>query len=153
MQKTDQLLKLENQLCFQLYSASRMMTKLYQPLLKPLGITYPQYLVMLVMWEKPIGSKFTVSEIGDLLLLDSGTLTPLLKRLELKRVIQRQRDSEDERQVIVRLTPSGEALKQQARKIPEKLLCQVGKKSDVLMQMRESLKELVTDMQATVESE
>lgn len=147
MQKTDQLLKLENQLCFQLYSASRMMTKLYQPLLKPLGITYPQYLVMLVLWEKPIGSKFTVTEIGDLLFLDSGTLTPLLKRLELKRIIQRQRDSEDERQVIIRLTPAGEAMKQQARKIPEKLMCQAGKNMADVAGMRESLKVLVGDMQ------
>lgn len=146
MQKSDQLLKLENQLCFQLYSASRMMTKLYQPLLKPLGITYPQYLVMLVLWEKPIGSKFTVTEIGDLLFLDSGTLTPLLKRLELKRIIQRQRDSEDERQVIIRLTPAGEALKQQARKIPEKLMCQTGKRMEDVAGMRESLKLLVDDM-------
>lgn len=153
MQKSDQLLKLENQLCFQLYSASRMMTKLYQPLLKPLGITYPQYLVMLVLWEKPIGSKFTVTEIGDLLFLDSGTLTPLLKRLELKRVIQRQRDSEDERQVIVRLTPAGEALKQQARKVPEKLMCQVGKKAEDIGAMRESLKELVASMQVLQEDE
>lgn len=146
MQKSDQLLKLENQLCFQLYSASRMMTKLYQPLLKPLGITYPQYLVMLVLWEKPIGSKFTVTEIGDLLFLDSGTLTPLLKRLELKRIIQRQRDSEDERQVIIRLTPAGEAMKQQARKIPEKLMCQTGKNMADVAGMRESLKVLVGDM-------
>lgn len=146
MQKSDQLLKLENQLCFQLYSASRMMTKLYQPLLKPLGITYPQYLVMLVLWEKPIGSKFTVTEIGDLLFLDSGTLTPLLKRLELKRIIQRQRDSEDERQVIIRLTPAGEAMKQQARKIPEKLTCQTGKNMTDVAGMRESLKVLVGDM-------
>jgi MarR family transcriptional regulator, organic hydroperoxide resistance regulator len=150
MQKSDQLLKLENQLCFQLYSASRMMTKLYQPLLKPLGITYPQYLVMLVLWEKPIGSKFTVTEIGDLLFLDSGTLTPLLKRLELKRIIQRQRDSEDERQVIIRLTPAGEALKQQARKIPEKLMCQTGKTMEDVAGMRESLKFLVDDMLRTV---
>jgi len=138
----DELLKLDNQLCFQLYSASRLMTKIYQPLLKPMDLTYPQYLVMLVLWEMPIGHKFTVTMLGERLQLDSGTLTPLLKRLETKRLIQRQRSHEDERQVWVRLTALGESLKQQAKRVPEKLLCEAGVKSEEVVVMRELLKKL-----------
>ena len=148
MSKTDELLRLDNQLCFQLYSASRVMTKLYQPLLKPLDLTYPQYLVMLVMWEMPIGHKFTVTSLGERLNLDSGTLTPLLKRLESKRLLQRQRSSEDERQVWVRLTALGESLKQQAKKIPEKLMCQTKISADDIAQVRETLKNLFGSLDA-----
>mgnify|MGYP005987264791 CR=1 FL=1 len=140
--KADELLKLDNQLCFQLYSASRLLTKLYQPLLKPLDLTYPQYLVMLLMWEMPMGHKYTVTTLGERLMLDSGTLTPLLKRLETKRLIQRQRSHEDERQVWVRLTALGESLKQQAKRVPEKLLCETGIEEEEVIQMRESLKRL-----------
>lgn len=142
--KADELLKLDNQLCFQLYSASRMMTKLYQPLLKPLDLTYPQYLVMLVLWEQPMGHKFTVTELGERLFLDSGTLTPLLKRLETKRLIQRQRSSEDERQVWVKLTTSGEGLKQQARRVPEKLMCETQMEVDEIAPLRETIKQLIS---------
>lgn len=141
--KADELLKLDNQLCFQLYSASRLMTKLYQPLLKPLDLTYPQYLVMLVLWEQPMGHKFTVTELGERLYLDSGTLTPLLKRLEAKRLIQRQRSSEDERQVWVKLTTSGEGLKQQAKRVPEKLVCETNMNVDDIAPLRESIRELI----------
>lgn len=141
--KADELLKLDNQLCFQLYSASRLMTKLYQPLLKPLDLTYPQYLVMLVLWEQPMGHKFTVTELGERLFLDSGTLTPLLKRLEAKRLIQRQRSSEDERQVWVKLTTSGEGLKQQAKRVPEKLVCETNMSVDDIAPLRESIRELI----------
>lgn len=138
----DELLKLENQLCFQLYSASRLMTKIYQPLLKPLDLTYPQYLVMLVLWEMPMGHKFTVTMLGERLKLDSGTLTPLLKRLESKRLIQRQRSHEDERQVWVRLSALGESLKQQAKRVPEKLMCEAGVKNKEVAVMRDMLKKL-----------
>lgn len=148
MSKTDELLRLDNQLCFQLYSASRVMTKLYQPLLKPLDLTYPQYLVMLVMWEMPIGHKFTVTSLGERLNLDSGTLTPLLKRLEAKRLLLRQRSSEDERQVWVRLTALGESLKQQAKKVPEKLMCQTKISADDIAQVRETLKNLFGSLDA-----
>lgn len=141
--KADELLKLDDQLCFQLYSASRLMTKLYQPLLKPLDLTYPQYLVMLVLWEQPMGHKFTVTELGERLYLDSGTLTPLLKRLEAKRLIQRQRSSEDERQVWVKLTTSGEGLKQQAKRVPEKLVCETNMSVDDIAPLRESIRELI----------
>ena len=141
--KADELLKLDNQLCFQLYSASRLMTKLYQPLLKPLDLTYPQYLWMLVLWDQPMGHKFTVTELGERLFLDSGTLTPLLKRLEAKRLIQRQRSSEDERQVWVKLTTSGEGLKQQAKRVPEKLVCETNMSVDDIAPLRESIRELI----------
>ncbi|MGS0740715.1 MarR family winged helix-turn-helix transcriptional regulator [Glaciimonas sp. GG7] len=116
---SDSLL-LDNQLCFALYSASLTMTKIYKPLLQSLGITYPQYLVMLTLWER---DKVTVSEVGERLYLDSGTLTPLLKRLELNGLVRRQRAVNDERQVIVSLTDMGKNLRQQAQTIPQQVSC------------------------------
>jgi DNA-binding MarR family transcriptional regulator len=114
-----QALQLENQLCFALYSTSLAMTKLYKPMLDALGLTYPQYLVMLVLWEE---DGLMVSEIGERLFLDSGTLTPLLKRLEAAGFIARMRDVEDERRVRVKLTVSGRDLKAQAAEIPACML-------------------------------
>ena len=111
----DQALQLDNQLCFALYSASLAMTKLYKPLLDELGLTYPQYLVMLVLWE---GDGLMVSELGQRLSLDSGTLTPLLKRLEASGLISRLRDVQDERRVHIRLTAAGRKLKARAAKVP-----------------------------------
>jgi len=111
----DQLLHLDNQLCFALYSASLAMTKLYKPLLDELGLTYPQYIVMLALWET---DGLTVSQLGDRLTLDSGTLTPLLKRLEASGLVSRVRDVNDERRVHVTLTTAGRRLKQRAQKIP-----------------------------------
>ncbi|AEI79129.1 transcriptional regulator MarR family [Cupriavidus necator N-1] len=113
-------LLLDRQLCFALYSSSLAMTKLYKPLLSELGLTYPQYLVMLVLWET---ETLTVSELGARLALDSGTLTPLLKRLETARLVTRTRDAADERRVLVSLTDSGRALRQRAEHIPEQMLC------------------------------
>lgn len=115
--KTDWLL-LDQQLCFALYSTSLAMTKLYKPLLAPLGLTYPQYLALLVLWER---DGLTVSELGERLFLDSGTLTPLLKRMEVAGWLQRERATVDERRVIVSLTAEGRALRQKARPIPLKL--------------------------------
>lgn len=115
----DSALRLDNQLCFALYSASLAMTKLYKPLLEPLGITYPQYLVMLVLWES---DGVMVSEIGERLFLDSGTLTPLLKRLETAGLLTRLRDADDERRVRIKLTAAGRALKRQAAEIPACIL-------------------------------
>ena len=109
------MLQLDNQVCFALYSASLAMTKVYQPLLESIGLTYPQYLVMLVLWE---GDGLTVSELGARLFLDSGTLTPLLKRLEAADLIARLRDVQDERRVRITLTPSGRALRERAEAIP-----------------------------------
>ena len=101
-------LLLEQQLCFSLYAASREISKTYREKLEPLGLTYPQFLVLLVLWEK---DNVSISEIGDRLLLDSGTLTPLLKRLEALGHVKRQRGTADEREVLVRLTKSGLALR------------------------------------------
>ena len=111
----DVTLQLDNQLCFALYSASLAMTKVYKPLLEAIGLTYPQYLVMLVLWEK---DGLMVSTIGDQLNLDSGTLTPLLKRLETSGLLTRLRTVEDERRVHISLTAAGRALKVRAAAIP-----------------------------------
>lgn len=111
----DEALHLDHQLCFALYSASLAMTKLYKPLLEDLGLTYPQYLAMLVLWET---DGVTVSELGDRLHLDSGTLTPLLKRLEVAELVTRLRDVQDERRVLIRLTAAGRKLKSRAARIP-----------------------------------
>ncbi len=109
------LQRLDHQLCFALYSASLQMTKLYQPVLRPLGLTYPQYLVLLVLWET---DALGVGELGVRLFLDSGTLTPLLKRMETAGLLSRDRDADDERRVIVMLTARGRALRRKAEGIP-----------------------------------
>jgi MarR family transcriptional regulator, organic hydroperoxide resistance regulator len=108
-------LRIDNQLCFALYSASLAMSKVYKPHLDALGLTYPQYVVMLVLWEQ---DGLTVSDIGERLFLDSGTLTPLLKRLEAASLITRTRDSADERRVLITLSPQGRRLKARAATIP-----------------------------------
>jgi MarR family transcriptional regulator, organic hydroperoxide resistance regulator len=115
-----QWLRLDHQLCFALYSSSLAMTKLYKPLLEPLGLTYPQYLVMLVLWEQ---DGISVSTLGQRLSLDSGTLTPLLKRLEAGGLIARRRAVDDERRVDISLSEAGKALKTQALHIPPRLAC------------------------------
>lgn len=112
---TDAMLLLDNQLCFALYSTSLAMTKLYKPLLDELELTYPQYLAMLVLWEQ---DGLSVSELGERLFLDSGTLTPLLKRLESAGLVARLRDVQDERRVHISLTAAGRKLKSRAARIP-----------------------------------
>lgn len=112
-------LKIKDQYCFPLYALSREITQLYRPLLTTLDLTYPQYLVLLVLWEESIQ---TVNQLGEKLHLDSGTLTPLLKRLEQKQLIQRRRSERDERVVEVSLTAEGKALEQQASCIPTQLM-------------------------------
>lgn len=114
-----QALLLDNQLCFALYAASLAMTKLYKPLLAELGLTYPQYLAMLVLWER---DGLMVSELGERLALDSGTLTPLLKRLETNGLVARIRDVEDERRVHITLTAAGRKLRARAKPIPDCIL-------------------------------
>lgn len=116
---TDKLLKLDNQLCFAVYSTSLAMTRLYKPLLDELGLTYPQYLVMLALWENEGG---TVSELGEQLSLDSGTLTPLLKRLEASGLVTRLRDAVDERRVRITLTSAGRQLRLRAADVPACML-------------------------------
>lgn len=111
-------LKLENQLCFPLYACSKEVIRRYKPYLDRLDLTYTQYIAMMVMWEK---KEVNVKELGNALYLDSGTLTPLLKKLEEKKYVVRKRSREDERNLIVSITPEGEALKEQAVRIPEEL--------------------------------
>jgi DNA-binding MarR family transcriptional regulator len=111
-------LKLENQLCFPVYAASRLITRIYQPYLDEIGITYPQYLVLLVLWEK---DEVTVNEISRKLFLNTNTTTPLLKRLEAQGLVTRQRSGVDERKVIIALTAKGKKLQSRAAGIPGKL--------------------------------
>ncbi|QNK57158.1 MarR family winged helix-turn-helix transcriptional regulator [Paenibacillus sp. PAMC21692] len=115
-------MKLDNQICFAIYASSREITKLYRPLLQNLGLTYTQYVTMLALWEK---DNATVSELGTKLYLDSGTLTPLLKKLEAAGLVKRTRDKKDERSVLVTLTPDGEALREKAIDIPGQLACKL----------------------------
>ena len=129
-------LRLADQLCFSLYAASRAMTATYGPLLAPLGLTYPQYLVMLVLWET---DGVAVKSIGEALALDSGTLTPLLKRLESQGLVRRERSTTDERVVAVFLTADGKKLKVRARAIPEKLLACTGARADDIAKLRDEL--------------
>ncbi len=133
----DQALQLDHQLCFALYSASLAMTKLYKPLLADLGLTYPQYLALLALWERD-GQQ--VSELGERLFLDSGTLTPLLKRLESAGLVRRARSSDDERRVHIHLTPDGHALKARAAAVPGCVLqatqCSLGEVIEMTRQLQ-----------------
>lgn len=135
----DDWLALDHQLCFALYAASLAMTKRYKPLLEPLNLTYPQYLVMLVLWAED-GS--TVSQLGDRLTLDSGTLTPLLKRLESQGLVQRLRDAADERRVRLQLTAAGRALKRRAAAVPREIARASGCGLDELASLTRRLTEL-----------
>lgn len=116
-------LKLEDQLCFAVYACAREITKLYHPLLKELGLTYTQYVTLLALWEQ---DHVTVKKLGARLYLDSGTLTPLLKKLEAMGLLTRKRDKKDERSVIIALTEQGVLLKAKVLDIPKKLFCQAG---------------------------
>lgn len=137
------LLTLDKQFCFSLYSASLAMTKTYKPLLEKIGLTYPQYLVMLVLWQQ---DDVLVKEIGELLFLDSGTLTPLLKRLEAAELIQRTRDAEDERQVRITLTTQGKQLKKLAKNIPAEVMCASGQPAETLLKLRSELTKIRDDL-------
>jgi MarR family transcriptional regulator, organic hydroperoxide resistance regulator len=116
---TDLPLLLGNQLCFAIYSTAHAFNRVYKPLLDQLGLTYPQYLVMLVLWER---DGVPLKDIGERLFLDSGTLTPLLKRLEAASLVKRTRSTEDERQVLIALTSQGQALREKARAVPDAIL-------------------------------
>jgi MarR family transcriptional regulator, organic hydroperoxide resistance regulator len=138
-------LALDHQLCFALYSASLAMTKLYKPLLEPLDLAYLQYLVMLVLWE---GDGVTVSALGERLALDSGTLTPLLKRLEAAGLVQRLRDAADERRVLLQLTAAGRALKARATAVPPAIAsasgCSLSELSELTSRLQ-ALRQQLTD--------
>ena len=129
-------LKLENQICFSIYAAAREMTKMYKPLLEKLDVTYPQYLVLLVLWET---DSITVNEMGQKLYLDSGTLTPMLKRMESAGLLYRHRSSEDERRVIISLTDKGKAAQEDASSIPHQLVDQLGMDQEELIEFKASL--------------
>lgn len=133
--RNDPLL-LSNQLCFALYSATLAMTRVYRPLLETLDLTYPQYLVMLLLWEE---DGRTMKELGEHLHLDSGTLTPLLKRLEGQGLLGRSRDPKDERLVRVVLTPEGTALRQRAQAVPPRIFQATGCSAPELASLREAL--------------
>ena len=136
-------LALDRQFCFALYSASHAMTKTYKPMLDRLGLTYPQYLVMLVLWEQ---DAILVKDIGARLFLDSGTLTPLLKRLESNGLVSRNRNPLDERQVRVALTDQGRALRADAEAIPAQVLCASGQELSSLGSMRSELARVRDDL-------
>lgn len=138
-----ELLKLDNQLCFALYACSREINKLYKPYLDNLGITYTQYVTLLVLWEK---DNLTVKELGVKLHLDSGTLTPLLKKLESVDIIKRIRDTEDERNVYVKLTDKGSKMKEKALEIPGKVFCGTGLSLEEALSLKENLKHLLANL-------
>lgn len=132
-------LQLSNQVCFALYRASRAVTQLYRPVLDELGLTYPQYLVMLVLWER---GQISVKDLGQALDLDSGTLSPLLKRLESAGLVSRSRRADDERSVDVALTAAGRLLRIRAESIPRRLACATALQPDELISLRSTLTEL-----------
>lgn len=139
-------LHLENQFCFSLYSLSRRVTQKYTQLLKPLNITYPQYLVLLVLWQHREAGQCSIN-IGQLtqaLNLDTGTVTPLLKRMEAKKLLTRARSTKDERIVVITLTKAAIALREQAKKIPQSLLCQSSVEPQEVFEMRDKLKQMLS---------
>lgn len=145
----DQVLALDNQVCFALYAANRAVTARYRPLLNELGLTYPQYLVMLVLWEQgDAGAGPRVSDLGARLRLDSGTLTPLLKRLEQQQLLQRVRSAEDERVVRVNLTERGRGLRERASEVPGRMLCGLKLDEGRLEALREELRSLLLVLEA-----
>lgn len=136
---------LENQLCFLLYASSREMTKKYKPLLEKLDITYPQYLVLLLLWEQ---DTLTVKKLGELLSLDSGTLTPMLKRMEHNGLIIRKRSSQDERSVMVQLTDKGLGLQEEACLIPKSIAEMASDDKKTVEELKASLLQLLQTLQS-----
>lgn len=142
---SSEFLKLENQLCFSLYASSRAITRMYRPFLESLGITYPQYLVLLVLWDQ---KESTVKELSEKLDLDSGTLTPMLKRMEGQQLVQRKRSSEDERVVNIQITEAGLALYEKALCIPQSLLASSGLSPEEIYKFNEQLKRIISSVNA-----
>lgn len=137
-------LALDNQICFPLYAASRLVTRLYQPFLEPLGLTYPQYIVLLILWEH---SPCTVGFIGKRAQLATNTLTPLLKRLESMRLVERERSDSDERVVNIHLTRAGKALRKKCDCIPANLVSQVGYPMDDAIALKQQLDRFLSHLQ------
>nr|WP_197480045.1 MarR family transcriptional regulator [Paenibacillus swuensis] len=140
----DDVLKLENQLCFSVYACSREIIKLYRPILDELGLTYTQYVTMLALWER---DGVTVKELGQQLYLDSGTLTPLLKKLEGMGLVTRTREKADERNVNIGLTEKGAALKAQAQEVPDKLFGIAGIELKEALEVQAKVKSMLKKMQ------
>jgi len=143
-------LSVDRQLCFALYSASRAMTAAYRPILAEMNLTYPQYLVMLVLWEE---ERVTVSRLGERLQLDSGTLSPLLKRLEANGFVRRERSTDDERLVDVTLTPAGRRLERKAQCIPERLFSSTGMTEREAADLRDAVHHLTDALNASTRKE
>ncbi|MER6300775.1 MarR family transcriptional regulator [Kitasatospora sp. NPDC001539] len=143
----EELLRLDQQICFSLNAASRAFGGVYRVLLRDLGLTYPQYLVMLVLWES---GDLPVKRIGERLRLDSGTLSPLLKRLESAGLVRRERSAEDERSVTVGLTPEGSALRERAGQVPRRLLAATGLPVEDLAALRELLERVTGALDSAV---
>jgi MarR family transcriptional regulator, organic hydroperoxide resistance regulator len=144
------MLTLDRHLCFALYSASRAMTAAYRPILTKLNLTYPQYLVLLVLWEE---GRVTVGQLGERLQLDSGTLSPLLKRLEANGFVRRERSLDDERLVDVTLTPAGRRLERKAQCIPEQLFSSTGMTEKEAADLRDAVRHLTDALNASLRKE
>jgi DNA-binding MarR family transcriptional regulator len=140
-------LELDRQLCFALYTATRAVVRTYGPLLEDAGLTYPQYLTMIALWEDPSAAR-SVGEIGERLHLDSGTLTPLLKRLTAMGYVSRSRDANDERRVLVSLTPEGVALRDRLAAVPESFMACLGLDGPVAVTLRDQLTALTATLEA-----
>ncbi len=143
MKTKNELLKVEEQLCFALYSTSRLLIQNYKPLLKVLDLTYLQYLVLLVLWEN---DRVSIKTICEKLLLDSGTLSPLLKKLGSKGLIVKVRSPEDERSVLVALTSKGKAFESKSQQIPQQMFCQLGLKSKEVEKLKNQLRLLLNNL-------
>ena len=145
MSNTDDVVPLEQQLCFSVYSAAHAFTAAYKPLLEPFGLTYPQYLVLLALWQK---DGVSVKEIGSRLHLDSGTLTPLLKRLQASGYVRRGRDPADERQLRVELTEEGQQLRWKVVEVRKSLVCSLGTTEAPIQALREQVDAMTQALRA-----
>ncbi|PJZ70981.1 MarR family transcriptional regulator [Leptospira perolatii] len=143
----ENVLRLDKQICFPLYASSRVVTSLYRPLLEELGLTYPQYLVLLVLWEQ---DSIPLKDIGERLILDSGTLTPLLKKMELEGLLTRSRSTFDERSLVVKLTDKGKELEKRASCVPERLLQESGLTEERIIRLKKGLDELLELLRSRV---
>jgi DNA-binding MarR family transcriptional regulator len=146
--KTDTTPLLDEQLCFAIYSTSLAMSKVYRPLLAKLGVTYPQYLVLMALWNQ---DRVTVSEIGNRVFLDSATLTPLLKRMEAAGLVERVRSARDERQVIVSLTPAGREMQKEAGTIMASVLCATQCSKEEALTLKDQLVALRSNLEKSIQ--
>jgi MarR family transcriptional regulator, organic hydroperoxide resistance regulator len=142
--EAEHFLKLENQLCFAIYACSREITRLYRPILEQLGLTYPQFLVLTVLWEH---KRLTVKEISELLFLDSGTLTPMLKRMEAMELVIRERAKDDERKVDIELTDKGMKLRAAALELPEKCIPHFGLNKKEYLELLANINNMIENLQ------